>query len=155
MPSFSPTVINNVVPAVSATATNVTYEEIKRSLGDFVYFVNEMYLYSNNQLQIRGIMKYRHYDVTGNIKIENLTPAVDPYQFTNALYYKAGEQNIVVDGQNSFNFILKANTSLNFKLFTNVLSKQEALDVLHPSNFQELETIMGKFSFFEDWNNTL
>ena len=50
MASFSPTVINNAVPGIQVSATNVSYDEIKRSLGDWVYLVRQTYLQSTSSL---------------------------------------------------------------------------------------------------------
>lgn len=155
MPSFSPTIVNNTTPAVIASATNVTYEEIKRSLGDYVYFVNDVYLNSNNLNQIKGVIKFQHYDVNGNQKVESLTPTVDPYQFQKSLFYKTKEFSPILDGQSNFKFKLLPLTSIKIQFFTNRLAKKDALDVLFPDNFKTLESAMGKFGFFEDWQTEI
>lgn len=157
MPTFNPTIINNTTPPVSAVATNVTYDEIKRSLGSSVYFVNKVYLYSNIFRQISGIVNYSHYDVNGNKTLESLTPSIDPYQFEKSIFYDLTEKqrNVIMDGQNSFKFVLLANATLKFKLYTNRLTNQNALDITSVNNFKSLESAMGDFSFFEDWQKQI
>lgn len=155
MPSYSPTIVNNTIPAVAVTTTNVTYEEIKKSLGDFVYFVDKVYLYSNNIKQLSGVVKFQHYNVNGNQKVENLTPTVDPYQMQESLFYETKDFDVVLDGQSNFKFSLLPLTSLKVQFFAKRLAKKNALDALYPDNFKTLESAMGKFGFFEDWETKI
>jgi hypothetical protein len=157
MPSFSPTVTLNAPPAVTATASNVTYGEIRRSLGDYVYSVKRLYLYSNNLNQIAGIVKYQHYNVNGNIVVESLTPTIDPYQTQASLFYDTADKSVILDGQSSLNTNLLPNTFIKIEFFTTRVAKRDYLDAILPSanNFTQLETAMGKFSFFEDWESQI
>lgn len=155
MPSFPVTITITTTPAVAVTATNVSYDEIRRSLGDYVYLVNRVYLFSNSFQQINGVVKYEHYDVNGNINVESLTPTVDPYQTQKSLYYDTKKFNVIIDGQSNFDFNLLPNTELKIEFFTDRLAKRDALDILTPNNFKELESAMGRFSFFEDWETEL
>lgn len=155
MPSFAVTITITTTPAVAVTATNVSYDEIRRSLGDYVYLVNRVYLFSNSFQQINGVVKYEHYDVNGNINVESLTPTVDPYQTQKSLYYDTKKFNVIIDGQSNFDFNLLPNTELKIEFFTDRLAKRDALDILTPNNFKELESAMGRFSFFEDWETEL
>ena len=54
MPTLSPTIITNTTPAVTIVGGNITYDEIRRSLGDYVYYVERVYMFSNNIKQING-----------------------------------------------------------------------------------------------------
>jgi len=155
VPSFSPTIVNNTIPAVVVSANNVTYDEIKKSLGDYVYFVNKVYLFTNNIKQLTGVVKFQHYNVNGNQKVENLTPTVDPYQMQESLFYQTKDFDVVLDGQSNFKFALLPLTSLKLQFTTNRLAKKDALDLLFPDNFKTLESAMGKFGFFEDWQNQI
>lgn len=155
MPSFPVTITITTTPAVAVTATNVSYDEIRRSLGDYVYLVNRVYLFSNSFQQLNGVVKYQHYDVNGSINVESLTPTIDPYQSQKSLYYDTKKFNVIIDGQSNFDFDLLPNSELKIEFFTNRLAKRDALDILTPNNFKELESAMGRFSFFEDWETEL
>jgi hypothetical protein len=155
VPSFSPTIVNNTIPAVVVSATNVSYDEIKKSLGDYVYFVDKVYLFTNNIKQLTGVVKFQHYNVNGNQKIENLTPTVDPYQVQESLFYETKDFDVVLDGQSNFKFSLLPLTSLKVQFFAKRLAKKDALDALYPDNFKTLESAMGKFGFFEDWETKI
>jgi hypothetical protein len=158
MPSFSSTVNTNVAPpAVSATASNVTYGEIRQSLGDYVYCVKKLYLFSNNLRQLAGLVKYQHYNVNGNIVVESLTPTIDPYQTQASLFYDTADKSVILDGQSSLNTNLLPNTFIKIEFFTTRVAKRDYLDAILPSanNFKQLETAMGQFSFFEDWESQI
>lgn len=155
MPLFPVTITITTTPAVSVTASNVSYDEIRRSLGDYVYLVKRVYLFSNNFNQISGVVKFQHYDVNGTINVENLTPTIDPYQTQSSLFYSTKQFNVILDGQSNFNFNLLPNTQLKLEFFTNRLAKRDALDVLNPNNFKALESAMGRFAFFEDWETQI
>lgn len=155
MPSFAVTITITTTPAVVVTASNVTYDEIRRSLGDYVYLVERIYLFSNSFQQISGVVKYEHYDVNGNIKVESLTPTVDPYQTQKSLFYDTKKFDVILNGQSSLDFDLLPNSQIKIEFFTNRLAKRDALDILTPNNFKELESAMGRFSFFEDWETEL
>lgn len=155
MPLFAVTITITTTPAVAVTASNVTYDEIKRSLGDYVYLVERVYLFSNSFQQLNGVVKYQHYDVNGSIVVENLTPTIDPYQTQKSLFYDTKQFNVIIDGQSNFDFNLLPNTEVKIEFFTNRLAKRDALDLLTPNNFKTLESAMGKFAFFEDWETEL
>lgn len=155
MPSFAVTITITTTPAVAVTASNVSYDEIRRSLGDYVYLVNRVYLFSNIFQQLNGVVKYQHYDVNGNINVESLTPTIDPYQTQKSLFYNTKKFDVVLDGQSSLNFNLLPSAEIKIEFFTNRLAKRDALDILTPNNFKELESSMGRFSFFEDWETEL
>lgn len=158
MPSYSSTINKNVTPpAVSATASNVTYGEIRRSLGDYVYCVKRLYLYSNNLKQLNGLVKYQHYNVNGNIVVESLTPTIDPYQTQISLFYDTADKGLVLDGQSSLNFNLLPNSFIKVEFFATRVAKRDYLDAILPdaNNFKQLETAMGQFSFFEDWESQI
>lgn len=155
MPSFSPTIINNSTPAISVTASNVSYNEIKNSLGDYVYLVNKLYLFSNLLNQIKSVVRFQRYDVNGQKRIQSLTPSPSPYQYQNAIYYDTRTNDIILNGQSNLKFKLLPNAELNIDFYTDRVAKKDALDLLYPDNFKRLEAAMGDFVFFEDWQKQL
>lgn len=151
MPTISPTIINNTTPAVTIVGGNISYDEIRRSLGDYVYYVKRVYLFSTNIKQINGVVSYQIYDVNGKQSIQSLTPTVDPYQTQNSLFYDIDGKDVILNGQSSLAFDLLPNVTLKLEFFTNRLAKKDALDLITPSNFKTLESAMGIYTFFEDW----
>ena len=151
MPTISPTIINNTTPAVTIVGGNISYDEIRRSLGDYVYYVKRVYMFSTNIKQINGVVSYQIYDVNGKQSIQSLTPTVDPYQAQNSLFYDIDEKDVILNGQSSFAFNLLPNVTLKLEFLANRLAKKDALDLITPSNFKTLESAMGIYTFFEDW----
>ncbi len=151
MPTLSPTIITNTTPAVTIVGGNITYDEIRRSLGDYVYYVERVYMFSNNIKQINEVVAYQIYDVNGKQSIQSLTPTVDPYQTQNSLFYDIDEKDVILNGQSSLAFDLLPNVTLKLEFFTNRLAKKDALDLITPNNFTILESAMGNYTFFEDW----
>ena len=151
MPTIPPTIITNTTPAVTIVGGNITYDEIRRSLGDYVYYVERVYMFSNNIKQINGVVAYQIYDVNGKQSIQSLTPTVDPYQTQNSLFYDIKGKDVILNGQSSFAFDLLPNVTLKLEFFANRLAKKDALDLITPNNFTILESAMGNYTFFEDW----
>jgi hypothetical protein len=56
MPTLSPTIITSTTPAVTIVGGNISYDEIRRSLGDYVYYVERVYMFSNNIKQRSGCL---------------------------------------------------------------------------------------------------
>ena len=161
MPIFNAVVTNQPIPAVSVqTIGEPSYQDIRKSLGDFVYKAYQLYLSSANIKQLNGIVQFKKYDVNGNTTIFDIIPVVSPYQQQNTLFLKMNRDDVVVNGQDSFQFILLAQTTLLLKLYSNQISKESFVDsngqdVLGQSNFKAFETATGIFNFFEDFNNNI
>jgi hypothetical protein len=160
MPTFNAIVTTQSTPAVGVVAIgSPSYEDIRKSLGDFVYKPYQIYLQSSNFSQLSGVVQYKKYDVDGSIKYYDIIPFVSPFQQQKTIFIKL-EKDTIVDGRNAFNFILLANTSLKFKLFSQQISKESFIDdsgkeLLGQSNFKAFETATGQFNFFEDFNTNV
>jgi hypothetical protein len=161
MPIFNAVVTNQAIPAVSVrTIGEPSYQDIRKSLGDFVYKAYQLYLSSPNIKQLSGIMQFKKYDVNGTSTLFDIVPIVSPYQQQNTLFLKMNRDDVVVNGQDSFQFVLLANTTLLLKLYSNQISKEsfvgkDGKDLLGESNFKAFETATGIFNFFEDFNNNI
>jgi len=154
MSSFTVTINTNVPPAVSVQMSGtVTYEQFKNSLGQFVYEVNKMYIYSPNQSQISQIYNYSKYDSDGNQNLQSVIPAVDPFQNQSSLFIDLGEKNIVIDGRDYVDTVLLPNSTLQMKFYVDKISSSDKLDKDSPSNFDKLENAEGDNGFFENYTN--
>lgn len=161
MPIFNAVVTIQPIPAVSVvTIGEPSYQSIRKSLGDFVYKPNQFYMSSPNIKQLNGIIQFKKYDVNGNSTILDLIPAVSPYQQQNTLFLQVNRKDVEVNGQNAFQFVLLANTTLLLKMYSQQISKESFVDangneLLGESNFKAFETATGIFNFFEDFNNNI
>lgn len=155
MPQFTPTVIINTTPAVSIAGTNITYDQIKRSLGDYAYYVSSFYISSNKLAQISGVMTFNYLDKTGNQRFSAITPTIDPYQQNKALYYNAKEDVVIIDGNSQISFPFLPNTNILITLYTERVSKEDALNKTSPTNFQRLQEIMQIPDLFQEWDDKI
>lgn len=155
MPSFLSSTFLGLPPAISITLSGgVTYEQFKQSLGSYVYYVNKIYLYSGNPLQIQGAFFYQKYDVNGNTNSQSVISAISPYQFENSIYLETKQKNLVIDGRDFVKFTMQPNTTLSLKLFVNQISVGDDLDEKGINSFLEYERNQNS-DFFDDYNEVL
>ena len=154
MPSFSVTITSTPTPAISVQLSgNVTYEQFKNSLGQFVYNVRKAYLFSENQRQIQGVFNYNNYDANGNQFFTNVVSALDPYQNQPSLFLDLKDRSIAIDGQDAVKFNMQPNTQLSLKLYVDRITNQDTLNSLHADNFQGLASDLNDVTFFEDYKD--
>ncbi len=157
MSSVNPTITYNATPAVSISSSTVSYDQIRQSLGDYCYFVDDIYFNSTLLNQLKQVYQFQIYDVNGNKKFESFTPSPDPYQYQKSIFYKSKdlETPLILNGQSNFNFTLDPNVTLQVIFFCERIAKRDALDLINPSNFLELESAMGRYKFFDKWQKTI
>lgn len=156
MPTFSVTVTTTVLPAVSVQLSgNITYEQFRNSLGQFVYNVIKAYLYSSNEKQIQGVFKYMSYDSNGSQLFTNVVSAVDPYQTANSIYLDLRNRSIIINGQDAVNYNMQPNSQLSLKLYVDRVANQDGLDELHSNNFNQLGNSLNDSDFFDDYKDML
>ena len=160
---FTPTIINHPRPQIAVNTTdtttataqdtsNVTYEMIRNSFGQFVYNAERLYLLSNNIRQLIGTITYQRYDVTGSQQYNSIPIAVDPNQAQSSLYIDLTKYRTL--------FILNGNSSLS----ANILP-QSTVDLTISSSriansfgdklnsFRTMEEIFRNPNFFERYGN--
>ena len=154
MPSFSPTIIPNSTPAISVTLTGgVTYNQFKQSLGNYVYEVDQVYLYSQNLTQIQGAFLYSRYDSNGRQNAQSILSVLDPYQYATAIYIDTKDRSVVIDGRDTVQFVMQPNTTLQVKLFAERISNGDELDAKGSNNYKMLEKAEGYIGFFEQYRD--
>ena len=96
MASFGVTVTSNTTPAIGITISgNTTYAQLKNSLGQFVYNVFIVYLFSSLLNQIKGLFNYSKYDSSGNQNLQSILSVVSPYQYQSSIYVDTSEKNLI------------------------------------------------------------
>ena len=154
MSSFSVTITPNQPPAVSITMSgNTTYQQFKNSLGNFVYYVQRLFLFSNLLEQIQGKFLYSSYDVSGRQNVETIPSAIDPYQSQSSIYLQLGEREIVLNGQDFVRFQLLANATISLRIFVSRVVNQTPLNKNSETNFEQFEESEGDKGFFKNYND--
>lgn len=151
---FNANIINHTLPAISVNSdSNVTYAQIKNSLGQQVYKVEEFYLYSTNFPQLIGLINYNIYDVSGNQDITNIVTTTDPYQGVNSLFVDLTqrEKPVILNGNSNFSTTILPNTYLQFQLYNRRITNSFGMNLF---NFKELEKIT-KTNFFNNYGHPI
>lgn len=157
MPSIAPTVTVQATPAISVTTvSSPSYEQVRRSLGDYVFRAYMFYLASANFNQLSGIFLYTKYDSNGTKSSGNLIPFVSPFQKQKTLYFDISSQPVIIDGRNMFQFTMLPSTTLQFKVYSiqdsvGQFVKPDGKPALVQNNFKSFETATGNFNFFDDF----
>lgn len=150
--NFSANIVNHANPGVSVTvadSSGVTYQQIKNSLGQHVYLVQGLYLYSENINQLIGVINYSRYDATGNQNITNIVTTVDPYEFGLSINVDLSKtpEPIVINGNNSFSTTILPNTYLEVKFYS---KRQTSSFGMNLNNFRDMQRIT-RTEFFNNY----
>lgn len=113
---------------ISVQSTDGTsYESILNSMGSFVYGVDSVYLKANSNSQILNGFTIEQYDVSGYIKSFEQKPTIDPYQYQNSVFFKLAKENVVLNGQTTFDFNVLANEVIYMVIYTEQLALRDYL----------------------------
>jgi hypothetical protein len=146
MANVVPTIVsypNGVLTVVSTDGTS--YESILNSMGSYVYAIQNLYLKANSNEQILEGFTVEQYDVNGYIKSFNQKPAIDPYQYQNSLFFNLIKENIVLNGQTTFDMNILPNEVVYLNIYTLELSLKDYLD----------DNSSLDIDFFKDFDNVL
>lgn len=151
---FNANIVNHTNPAVSLQVADsgvppLTYNQIKNSLGNQVYNIQGLYLYSTNVNQLLGVIQYQRYDSTGEQSYRSVALTIDPYQGTNALDVdlRTHSEFYILNGNSSLSFTMLPNADLIFKTY-NQRIKNTLGDIT--TNFKAMEEIFKPY-FFENY----
>jgi hypothetical protein len=146
---YSPIIANNTTSFLQVGSTNVTYEEIKESLGSAQYLVQMIYIASTNQNQILQTYTYQITDANGNERRQSLIFPIDPYQQQSAIFQSEEGKKIIFNGQSSLSFAIYPQANFKITLFYTRIYNSSLLNKLHESNFQETEKLIDQYDFFD------
>ena len=156
MASFSVTITNNTTPAVRVTLTGTsTYQQLKNSLGDYIYKIERAYLYSPLLEQIQGAFKYSKYDSNGRQNLQSILSVISPYQTQSTIFIDTIDKNLIIDGRDYVRFNLLPNSSILIRLFCDRVSNADTLDLNGINNFKSVEDGMDEYDFFNQYVDIL
>lgn len=122
------TITNYPNGAISMISTDGTsYESILNSMGSFVYGVNEVYMKANSNSQILKGFKVEQYDVNGYIRSFEQKPTIDPYQYQKSVFFKMTKENVVLNGQTTFDLSMLPNEVVFMSIYVNELTLRDYL----------------------------
>ena len=151
---LTPSIINHTDPAVSVVVAdnvgNVTYSQLRNSLGNQVYDVQGLYLYSQNASQLIGVINYNIYQSTGDKDITNIVTTIDPYQFSGSIIVDLKDKvnsPVILNGQSSVSTTILPNTYLQIKFLAERTTNSFSMNL---ENFNEMQKITNT-KFFENY----
>jgi hypothetical protein len=126
--TITATVTNYPNGLLSITSTDGTsYQSILNSMGSFVYGVDEVYLKANSNSQILNGFTVEQYDVNGYIKSFEQKPTIDPYQYQKSVFFKMAKENVVLNGQTTFDMNVLPNEVVFMSIYVNELAMRDYL----------------------------
>lgn len=156
MASFGVTITNNTTPAVGVTLSGTsTYQQLKNSLGDYVYKIERAYLYSPILQQIQGAFKYSKYDSDGKQNLQSVLSVISPYQTQSTIFIDTIDKNLIIDGRDYVRFEILPNSFILIRLFCDRVSNADTFDLNGINNFKSVEDGLGEFDFFEQYIDIL
>jgi hypothetical protein len=156
MASFGVTVTTNTTPAISITISGTTtYAQLKNSLGQFVYNIFFVYLFSSILNQIKGIFNYSKYDSSGNQNLQSILSVISPYQYQPSIYIDTSKKNLILDGRDYVRFNMLPNSNLAIKLYCDRFATTDILDSQTVNNFVEVQSNMNDTNYFDEYVDIL
>lgn len=156
MASFGVTVTTNITPAISITISGTTtYTQLKNSLGQFVYNIFFVYLFSSVLNQIKGLFNYSKYDSSGNQNLQSILSVISPYQYQPSIYIDTSKKNLILDGRDYVRFNMLPNSNLSIKLYCDRFATTDILDSQTVNNFVEVQRNMNDTNYFDEYVDIL
>jgi hypothetical protein len=156
--TFAPIItVNANNPALVVTIADpgvpgVTYQQVKNSLGQYVYMLQGFYLQALSIKQLVGAIKYLRYDADGNQLVTNITTTVDPYQDQKAIVVDLAnfESDIIFNGNSTVQTDIYPFEQLQIKLYMRRITSSFGRNL---QNFLVQEKIAHQPRFFDNYGN--
>ena len=157
--TFNVEIINHATPALSVlnadNGTAVTYNQIKQSLGQQIYNVEGIYIYSQNINQLVGPIQYQRYNADGTQYYQTIVTAIDPYSANSVslnIDTTKYDQPFIFNGNSSFQADVLPNTELQVKFYSTRITNSFGKNL---DNFQAIEIAANKPNFYDNLGDTI
>jgi len=156
---FNVEIINHATPALSVLnaddGTAVTYSQIQQSLGQQIYNVDGIYIYSENVSQLIGPIQYQRYNADGSQYFQSIVTAIDPYA-ANALALNIDtskyNQPFIINGNSSFQTEILPGTAVQVKFYSTRITNSFGKNL---DNFKDIEIAANKPNFYDNLGDTI
>lgn len=156
---FNVEIVNHATPALSVVNADdgaaVTYNQIKQSLGQQIYNIEGIYIYSENINQLVGPIQYQRYNADGTQYYQSIVTAVDPYA-ANAVALNIDttkyDQPFIFNGNSSFQADIQPNTAVQVKFYSTRITNSFGKNL---DNFKDIEIAANKPNFYDNLGDTL
>jgi hypothetical protein len=156
---FNVEIINHATPALSVInaddGTAITYSQIQQSLGQQIYNVDGIYIYSENVSQLIGPIQYQRYNADGSQYFQSIVTAIDPYA-ANALALNIDttkyNQPFIINGNSSFQTEILPGTAVQVKFYSTRITNSFGKNL---DNFKDIEIAANKPNFYDNLGDTI
>jgi hypothetical protein len=156
---FNVEIINHATPALSVInaddGTAITYSQIQQSLGQQIYNVDGIYIYSENVSQLIGPIQYQRYNADGSQYFQSIVTAIDPYA-ANALALNIDttkyNQPFIINGNSSFQTDILPGTAVQVKFYSTRITNSFGKNL---DNFKDIEIAANKPNFYDNLGDTI
>jgi hypothetical protein len=156
---FNVEIINHATPALSVINADdspaVTYSQIKQSLGQQIYNVEGIYIYSENINQLTSPIQYQRYNADGTQYYQSIVTAIDPYA-ANAIALNIDttkyDQPFIFNGNSSFQADILPGTAVQVKFYTTRITNSFGKNL---DNFKDIEIAANKPNFYDNLGDTI
>jgi VCBS repeat-containing protein len=156
---FNVEIINHATPALSVVNADdgaaVTYSQIKQSLGQQIYNVEGIYIYSENLNQLATPIQYQRYNSDGTQYFQSIVTAIDPYA-ANAISLNIDttkyDQPFIFNGNSSFQADILPGTSVQVKFYSTRITNSFGKNL---DNFKAIEIAANKPNFYDNLGDTI
>ena len=145
----SPTFVNtSSFVSVSSASSLVSYDQIKASLGSYVFGIRKVY-FQAEPLQLTKPLLFVKRQANGDKLVEPLTQVYDPYQAQNSLFEDVSKREFILDGFTNIVTDVLPNQSISLFFETIQLSYSEVESGKTP--FYDLVKKADLTDFFQDY----
>lgn len=156
---FNVEIINHATPALSVINADdgaaVTYSQIQQSLGQQIYNVEGIYIYSENVSQLLGPIQYQRYNADGTQYLQSIVTAIDPYA-ANAISLNIDttkyDQPFIMNGNSSFQADILPGTAVQVKFYSTRITNSFGKNL---DNFKDIEIAANKPNFYDNLGDTI
>lgn len=156
---FNVEIINHATPALSVVNADdgaaVTYSQIQQSLGQQIYNVEGIYIYSENVSQLLGPIQYQRYNADGTQYLQSIVTAIDPYA-ANAISLNIDttkyDQPFIMNGNSSFQADILPGTAVQVKFYSTRITNSFGKNL---DNFKDIEIAANKPNFYDNLGDTI
>ena len=156
---FNVQIINHATPALSVlnidNGAAISYSQIQQSLGQQIYNVEGIYLYSENASQLIGPIQYQRYNADGSQYFQSIVTAIDPYA-ANALALNIDttkyNQPFIINGNSSFQTEILPGTAVQVKFYSTRITNSFGKNL---DNFKAIEIDANKPNFYDNLGDTI
>jgi SepF-like predicted cell division protein (DUF552 family) len=116
------TTISNPVGITTANPNALSYQQLLATLNWITYEAKEIYIKANSIQQVSQLFTINTVAPTGEVKINNLIPLVDPEQFQSVIDMSLQKATLIIDDLTTLRFTLLPGETVQIDIWADTVS---------------------------------